>query len=178
MRETLLDFHRLYVRYLEATNGQGAQTPDALALRTELLARVAPAQRALDETNINPVIYAPPMLPGPTLRGLPNTLFAHESRYAGVAGNDVVQLVQQALVTGASYLEAKAREEQRRRQRWWYWPDRVITFLGIPVYLLSRLFGVPQRRIEESPFAAALRIAGLILEALGVFFGGRSAGWW
>src|SRR5439155_12724228 len=111
-----------------------------------------------------PIIYPPPAFGGPVLKGLPNTIFAHEGRYSGREASWVVDFVIQSLRTGASYLEEQEKAERRRRKSLFYWPDRFLTaVLGFPVYLLSRIVGVSQERIEESPIPGALRMPGLVL---------------
>jgi hypothetical protein len=136
---------------------------------------MAEVQGALNQARVDATIYPPPAFGGPVLSGLSNTAFAHEDRYHR---QPTFELVLRASAR-RRLLEQQERDEARRRQSFLYWPDRVLSaVLGFPVYLLSKIVGVPQDRIERSPFAGALRILGLVIEGLGVFFGGRAAGWW
>jgi hypothetical protein len=142
---------------------------------------MAVAQAALDAAGVDLAMYPPPAFGGPIQHGLVNILFLHESSlgYTGMGNPPFFERVVEILQVAGGALERKAEEEAQRRRSPLYWLDLALTaFLGIPAYIASRIVGVPVWKIEESPFGLILRLVGLTLEGLGVFFGGRAAHWW
>lgn len=87
--------------------------------------------------------------------------------------------VMETLQVADGYLARKERDETRRRQNPLFWLDWAVTgLLGIPAYIVSRIIGVPVWKIEESPVGFALRVVGLAVDGLIVYFGGHGLGWW
>lgn len=182
MRQTLRDFNNLYVEYLNLTypSQMGSSAPEPSGLRMELRARMAGAQNALRAAGVDLTLLPPPAFGGPVLQGLPNTIFAHENWpvYPGM-GPPIYEKVIECLLVADSYLERHEKEETRRRKNPLYWADLALTaFLGIPAYIVSRVIGVPVWKIDDSPIGFVLRLLGLAIDGLVVFFGGRGLHWW
>jgi hypothetical protein len=181
LRNAVVEFHNAYVAYLEATSPEAPSHAPAEVqrLRGEVTALVPAAQEGLEEAGVNLVIYPPPAFGGPIRRGLANVVFAHESPNTEMGQTMIVRQTLDTARLAAAQLEKSERLLRRKRKSPLYWVDRSMrAVLGIPAYLLSLIFGVPVRRIDESPFGTALRIVGVVLEAFGVYFGGRAAKWW
>ena len=182
LREDLAEFHNLYIRYLELTStAGGAPNGEASRLRSELRHQVAAAQLALGTAGVELAMYPAPAIGGPVVHGLPNLMFIHETTagYQGMMGLPFCDKVIEALQVADGYLERRERDEKGRRRNPLYWLDLGITgLLGLPAYVVSRVLGVPVGKIDDSPVGFALRIAGLAVDALVVFIGGRGFGWW
>lgn len=181
LRDRLREFHNLYVRYLDLTlSSQPQITSEARQLRMDLTQRIAEAQEALHLAGVDLTRLPPPAFGGPILRGLPNLLFIHEQDPPSLFGRQpFCQNVIEALQVADGYLGQREREEAERRRNPVYWLDRTVTgFLGIPAYVTSRIIGVPVWRIEDSPVGFALRVVGLAVDGLVVYFGGHGFGWW
>ena len=184
MRACLVEFNNLYVEYLDLTvplAGSGQRLPDRAAeIRGELMVRAAAAQDALNQAGVNLVRYPPPATGGPVVSGLANTMFVHETDYIPFGSvRPFHENVTQMLRLAVGYLTNQRDRAVKQRRSPLYWGDRVLTFLlGIPSYFVSRIFGVPVWRIEESPLGVVLRIIGLVVETLVLYVGGRELGWW
>jgi hypothetical protein len=181
LRDNLIEFHNLYLRYLELTYPpRGNPPPAASELRAELTQRVGVAQQALDLSGVQLARLPAPAFGGPILRGLPNLLFIHERDPVPVFRmQPFCQNVIEALQVAVGYLARRERDEAHRRRSPVYWLDWVITgFLGIPAYIVSRIIGVPVWKIEDSPVGFGLRLVGLAIDGLVAYFGGRELGWW
>jgi len=97
----------------------------------------------------------------------------------GRRGAGITRRVRDLTGIAIAELEKQIAEVMRRRRNPLYWADRGLrAVLGFPAYLLSLVFGVPVARIEESPWAVLIRVAEVGLAPVGVYFGGRQAGWW
>jgi hypothetical protein len=136
---------------------------------------------ALGVAGVNLVFAPPPLVGGPVMRGLPNTVFLHERpgyRWAGSTGGQptfaaVIDMVRLA----TQYLEERERAERRRRRNPLYWIDRVLRMtLGIPAYLVSLLAGVPRGRVETSAFGPILRLIGVLGDLAGLYALGKLTG--
>jgi len=183
MRNNLVEFTDLYVEYLDLTYPPSMDVDSHAAgrLRMELSRRLGDAQEAFDTVGVDLAMLPPPAFGGPIRHGLANTLFIHETSagHTGMSGPPFFQTVLQTLHTATGYLERRERKERHRRRNPLFWMDWALTgLLGIPAYLVSRIFGVPVRRIEESQLGTALRIVGVVLEAVLLFVTGRALGWW
>jgi hypothetical protein len=181
LRDALRDFHNLYVRYLDLTfPPERGFSAEAGQLRVYLTQRVAEAQRALDLSGVQLTRYPAPAFGGPVLHGLPNLLFIHEQEPVPVfSGQPFFRNVVEAMQMADGYLAHREQMEVRRRRNPLYWLDWLITgFLGIPAYIVSRIVGVPVWKIEDSPLGFALRLIGLTIDGLVVYFGGHEAKWW
>jgi hypothetical protein len=76
-------------------------------------------------------------------------------------------------------LERRERDIAHRRRNPLYWGDRLLSLLlGFPSYLVGKIIGVPASRIDATPWGTILRVAELAAAGLGVYLGGRNAGWW
>jgi hypothetical protein len=178
LRENLRQFHNTYVEYLQLTLRGGRDPQRAARLRGELTRQVADAQRALHVAGVDITRLPPPAFGGPILHGLPNVLFIHEQEPT-LVGEPFCNTVLQTLEIADGYLGRNAQDEIRRRSSPLYWTDRVVTgILGIPAYIVSRIIGVPVWRIEASSVGSVLRVIGLIIDGLLVYFGGHGLGWW
>jgi hypothetical protein len=183
MREALREFNNLYIDYLNRSyppSGSGLDA-EARRLRGELQHRLAEAQMAIDAVGVGLAMLPPPAFGGPVLKGLTNTLFIHETSqgYTGMGAPPFFEKVLETLQVADGYLERKERDEIRRRKNPLYWLDLVLTaFLGIPAYIVSRIIGVPVWKIEDSPLGFALRLLGLAIDGLVVYFGGHELHWW
>jgi hypothetical protein len=181
-RDALVRFHNVYMEYLGEIHKNGSADPqEAFRLRSEVIAAVPAAQDALTVAGVNLVYSPPPLIGGPVMSGLPNTVFLHEEpgyrlhestgfKPTFVAVIDMVRL-------GAQCLEESERIERRRRRNPLYWIDRVLRMtLGIPAYIVSLLAGVPRQRVEESSFGPVLRIMGILGDFAGAFALGKLIG--
>jgi hypothetical protein len=181
-REALVKFNNLYIEYLDEIHKNGtADHQKVLRLRGEVIEAVPAAQDALTEAGVDLVVTPPPMTGGPILRGLPNLVFLHEESgyrlHEGFGYKPTFTNVLDMVRLGAQYLEERERIERRRRRTPLYWIDRALGMtLGIPAYVVSRVVGVPRRRVEASAFGLPLRVIGVLGDLAGVFALGKVVG--
>jgi hypothetical protein len=181
-REALVRFHNVYIEFLDELHKNGSSDPQkVLRLRAEVTAAVPAAEDALTVAGVNLAYSPPPMIGGPIMRGLPNTVFLHEEpgyrlhSWSGfkptfVAVLDTVRL-------GTQVLEERERVERKRRRNPLYWIDRALRMtLGIPAYIVSLLVGVPRGRVEQSAFGPILRFIGVLADLAGLYGLGRLIG--
>jgi hypothetical protein len=137
------------------------------------------AQTALERAGIQPTMYPPPGRGGPVRQGLANIAFAHEAAFP-LAVEETIGMVRDARQLAAAQFEEWVKEEERRRHNPLYWIDRGLRALfGLPAYIISLL--VPSlsfANIDSSAFGAPLRVLSVASEGLGIYWIGRSAGWW
>jgi hypothetical protein len=180
-REAVVAFHNAYVAYLEASvpGGPEVSADEAYRRRGDVTELIPAAQAALTIAGIDMTVYPPPAFGGPVLNGLANVAFAHEAPGFRRGEPAIPQQVMDVSRLAAAELESRAKALRRRRKNPLYWGDRILrAVLGFPAYLLSLILGVPVARIEDSPFGTLLRIFGLALQALAVYFAGHAAKWW
>jgi hypothetical protein len=175
-RNALVDFHNVYVEFLEEVLHKNAPVDPqkAMQLRAEVIARLPQAERALGIAGVNMAYLPPPLTGGPVMRGLVNTVFLHEEpgyRLQGWAGQKPTYAgVIDMLRLGAQHLEDQEADERRRRRNPLYWVELGVGLtLGIPAYIVSRLLGVPSETVEGSPFRLPLRLVGALADFAGVF---------
>lgn len=183
-RHDLVSFRNVYVEYLNKTLGDREAPQKNLALRSQVMRAATPAQTAMNAIGAGVSWLPPPAAGGPVLSGLVNMVFIHESvhGYAGGmfgTGGQPYQAIIDVVDSALASLDRLERAIRRKRKNPLYWVDRGLRLvLGIPAYLVSLIFGVPVERIEASPLDVPLRLLGLVVEGLVVYFGGHEAGWW
>jgi hypothetical protein len=168
-RHDLTAFRDTYTAYLNQTLNSGKPVP--AALRREVVRLAQPAQEALDSIGAAFAWDPPPITQTPRIYGLVNTVFLHETPFGGftegIFGNwpTSYEGILNTAEIGIAHLDKLALEVRRRRRNPLYWGDRILrALLGFPAYLLSLIFRVPARQIEESVLGLALRIAAFIVE--------------
>jgi hypothetical protein len=183
-RAALQRFTTAYVEYLNLTGGAGPPPGDAAAARARqaVFESIPAAEAALEETDYNPALLPPPLMGGaaPILQGLSNLAFIHETPDGRVAGQrGVPGTLLDAVVAADAELAAKEQKVWGRRRNPLYWCDRLLRIvLGIPVYLLSLVFGVPVQEARASTWGRAVRVLELPITALAVVMSGFQLGWW
>lgn len=118
--DALAAFERDYRRYVNAqiSAAQGhvsLSEGEYMALRSELLRRVARAGRGFQASGVQMALTPPPMFGGPVLTDLPGQVFAHESApYANAEDPfDAPRIVLDGISTAIGALEDRAQQAEK-----------------------------------------------------------------
>jgi hypothetical protein len=174
MLRDLEDFERAYSACISA---QGK--PEYAALRLRAMGLVVLADRALRGAGVTPYASPPPAVGGPVRHGLSNVAFLYEEPLSSFFEDEFQNATLGYIASGHAVLERALGDARRRRWNPLFWLDGAVSvLLGVPAYLLSKLFGVPRSKIDESRFGTTLRLAAVVVEAGLVFVTGKAARLW
>ena len=176
-REVLQHFHEHYLSYLSAlASHDEARVANE---RREANKWLSEAHWVLAAYGPSPSVLPPPAVGGPVMNGLANVAFLHERSDFGTydqVPRMAVDCVEQGLMTIGRRIE----EEERRRKKIWYWPDRIVTgVLGIPAYVVSGFLGVRFDRVDGARvIGPLLRLVGFLGSVASIWGLGAGLGWW
>jgi hypothetical protein len=174
----LREFRSGYNAYLDATvrNQVDVDGTEVRRRRDRVSAAVAGASEALDYAETRPAIRMGAYSGGGVISGLMNVVFVHEDMpFRSPSFQTVLDATERAI----ALVEIRRRDAIRKRLNPFFWIDRLLrAVLGFPAYFVSLIFRVPLDKIERSSLALPLRLGGLAIECLLVYFGGHEAGWW
>jgi hypothetical protein len=179
-RKALVHFHNRYLAYLDAALRGGASPQVVFDLRSDVLAAIPAAQRALDVAGVGLIYTPPPAFGGPVMSGLGNLAFLHERSPYQLPGAkppyaDVIDMTKLAM----QYLEDAAKNETRRRRNPLYWIERAfLSTLALPAYVVGAIVGVPRERIDGSALGLPLRLVAVAADLSSLWALGKAAGWY
>lgn len=187
IRQAISNFRNPYVEYINRTAEQvyAGLPPNRDAERAELLRKAVVAGHAVTKAGVKVGWLAPPMMSAPTLFGIAQVAFAHESPiYRGMPGVFLrgearpYDGVVDALDSADAILEQLQREAERRRRNPFYWIDRGLrAVLGLPAYVASLVVGFDRRSLSEGA-ERALWWVSLAADMAGIYGFGLLIGWW
>jgi len=179
-------FHKAYVAYLNDTLEQSYQgrPPGNTDRRNEVQTLAIRAQSAL-RGSVVVGVRPPPVYRGQSPRiGLAAVAFAHEdeifrpiSEY-GPQMQQPYEMAIDAVVQGRAWLVENMEDEEQRRRRFTYWPDRVLrSVLGFPAYLISLVLGFDLGEVSAEK-RKALWLLAIAADIAGLVGLGELLGWW